>query len=265
MKTSTNIAYIILSYNSNPEIIRNNIHLLKEKHVIIVDNTEDPSRKILSLLTSDQLEHVKVLPQSKNSGYAGGMNSGLVAAWKEGCDWAVLLNDDVELSDNGIREFEKNLESKQPGVYGPMTGELEPYRWTTKPSTSFQKEDYVSGSFMVIHKDVDKKLKGFFEDYFMYYEDVDYCIRARQEKFPVQYIEVRDVIHLEGSSIHRGSPQHLYYLARNHLLFVFRQAPTFIKVRELIRLPKTMWEHRHDAGFRGITDVLLCRFGRKEI
>jgi len=41
--------------------------------------------------------------------------------------------------------------------------------------------DWVAGSFMVIHRDLFTRLGGFDEKYFMYFEDLDLCQRARRE------------------------------------------------------------------------------------
>jgi hypothetical protein len=54
-----------------------------------------------------------------------------------------------------------------------------------------------------------------------------------------------------------------YYLARNHLLFVERNAPFSVQLRETLRLPKTLWEHfkKGDrSALKGIKDYLLRKY-----
>jgi GT2 family glycosyltransferase len=117
----------------------------------------------------------------------------------------------------------------------------------------------------VIHKDVNAKVQGFYKDFFMYYEDVDYCVQATKSGFSLVPLALPNIHHEDGKTIERGSPLHEYYLARNHLLFVERQAPFIVKFREFIRLPKTLYEHQiflNAAGKQGVLDFLFLRYGK---
>jgi hypothetical protein len=160
------------------------------------------------------------------------------------------------------------LGKERPAVVGPYAGYLDPKRWTTilpKYADKSKAPDYLSGSLLAIHKEVDKYVQGFYKDFFLYYEDVDYCIQAKKFGFPLVSVELPALVHQDGKSIEKGSYAHSYYLARNHLLFVERQAPLAIKLRELIRLPKTIWEYRffmNKAGTKGVMDFIFVRYGQ---
>lgn len=251
----------MLSYYSNVSILRKNLSLLINNKVIIVDNTDDVSKKVISILPQNEAAHVTILEQSKNTGYAEGMNIGMNKAFEYTNEWVVLLNDDMELSKEAIEELTNQLPLKKPGIYGPYAGNLDPNRWSTILRSSLLPPDYVSGSCMIIHKEVFEKIHGFYNGYFMYYEDVEYCIRAKRNKFPVEKLKLSNINHQDGASISKGSPLHTYYLARNHFVFVMRQAPLYIKLHELIRLPKSLKEQKGTSGFRGIIDGLMLRMG----
>lgn len=60
---------------------------------------------------------------------------------------------------------------------------------------------WVSGNFMVIKKEVLKKIKGFNEDYFMYFEDVEFCFRAKKAGFKVMIYPSVSLKHLSGGSL----------------------------------------------------------------
>ena len=72
------------------------------------------------------------------------------------------------------------------------------------------------------------------------------------------------MVKLDGAGFEHTDSSHPYYLARNHLLFVSRQAPLRVKLYEAFRFPKTLSEHimRHESGaLRGIKDYVFRRFG----
>jgi hypothetical protein len=268
-----NVYFIILTYNTNPQLLTNNLDVLKEQHVIIVDNTEQEHNKVKKALSKKILHKVQLIENEKNIGYASGMNKGMKSAWNNGADWCVLLNDDILLHKKNIKEIIEGIYNKQPAILGPEGGILEKNRWTTillspqeakKPRTHV---DYISGSCFIVHKQVMDKLHGFFPLFFMYYEDVDASIEAKRKGFPIALLPLSEFVHTSGNSIKKGSPLHEYYLARNHLLFIERQAPIKIKLRELIRLPKTVYEHYmfNKAAFRGVIDFMITRFGKASI
>lgn len=260
-KTHPIISFIILSYASEKSVLRNNLEVLDPYQVIIVDNTQDESKKVKRSLEKEKHSNTTILEQSHNTGYAEGMTIGMNNAWKQDSDWVVLLNDDVVLSKEMVNELQDILKKKQPGIYGPFVGTLDEKRWTTIVSNSHSSVQYISGSCMVIHKDVDESIKGFFYDYFMYYEDVEYCIRAQKAGFPVEYLPLSGIIHKSEKEKQKVNLER-YYLARNHLVFVMRNAPVFIQLRELFRLPKTVFEERQSGGYYGVIDFILHRLGK---
>lgn len=102
--------------------------------------------------------------------------------------------------------------------------------------------DYVSGACMAIHKNVIAVTGYFYAPYFMYYEDIDFCVRAKRFRVRLKELTIAGIKHAELSVWKKGSRIHEYFLARNHLWFVWRLAPIGIKFYELIRLPKTLLE-----------------------
>lgn len=61
--------------------------------------------------------------------------------------------------------------------------------------------DYVSGGFVVFKSSKFKELNGYDEDYFMYVEDMDICLRARNMGFKVNFLPYARIKHQgQGSS-----------------------------------------------------------------
>ena len=60
--------------------------------------------------------------------------------------------------------------------------------------------DAVSGSFLMMPKEVFQKVGGFDEDYFMYGEDLDLCYRIKEAGYRVVYFAGASMTHLRGQS-----------------------------------------------------------------
>lgn len=241
----------------------------------IVVTFDSKKSQIAHLLRQFERKNLKVVENSPchNLGYGGGANEGIKKALDNGAEWVIVANQDIKITKEAAGEFTKMLETTEPGVAGTFVGRLDPKRWTTilGKEDGFRLDgrndkkpfDYISGSFMAVHKKVIEKIGLFYEPYFMYYEDADLSVRAKKAGFPLTQINVKGIFHEESTSLGRGSPSHEYYLARNHLLFVERNAPTGVKLREFLRMPKTLWEH-YKKGNRGallgIRDYAIRKF-----
>ena len=253
----TFIQYIVISYKSP---IKNLLKLQKlSRKVMFVDNSNfRPSKKIKTSLN--------IISLKNNLGYGGGANVGINDALKRGVKWVVILNQDLKITKSALNEFEHVIARSRPGIIGPFPGELDKNRWST--ILPAEKADYISGSFIAIHRDVVKRIGLFYEPFFMYYEDVDYCIRAKEFGFPLTALKNSGIAHEDNSSLGKKSYLLEYYLARNHMLFVQRQAPLKVKLHEYLRVPKTLNEYiksNNKGGIDGIKDYFVQKFGEKQL
>lgn len=254
METSLDIAFIILTYFPDQAKIRSLVDALLPHAVIVVDNT--PKKTIT-------LDHVIYLPNKENKGYTGGVNRGLRYAYTHNYAWMVVLNDDLQMTKQVVNAFIQALSHRSPGLAGPYPRSLDLKRWTAK--TDPEPMQFLSGSFLAIHRDVITSIGYLHDPYFIFYEEVEYCIRAKKKGFPLYNVALPDVRHKESSTFQDKPFLHQYYLARNHLLFIERNAPPSVKMYEAIRFPKTVFEHvlrREWGALAGIRDYLLRRFGR---
>lgn len=253
----SSIHYIVISYKST---LKNFLKLQKlSKNLMFVDNSGfQPSWHILQKLN--------LMRNDKNFGYGGAANVGIRNVLKYGAEWVVILNQDLQISKNGLRSLEKVIKKSRVGVLGVFAGGFVKTRWTT--IFPFTDISYISGSCMAIHKDVINSIGYFYEPFFMYYEDADYCVRAKKAGFPLMASSIKGISHDDSFSLGKGSYLHEYYLARNHMLFIERQAPLSVRLYEYVRLPKTLYEHRkqnNKGAIDGIEDYFLRRFGEKQV
>jgi GT2 family glycosyltransferase len=188
--------------------------------VIIVDNNSGDN--IIFDLEA-RYRKFRFIHNSTNGGFANGCNLGASNASGE---YYLFLNPDTiaseaevekllfyaqKINDAGIiscrQVNEKGKESVATGEFPSMcnlTGFqrtlLKVFKKKEERSDDIIFPDWVSGSVMLLKNDVFKEVKGFDEDYWMYYEDVDLCRRIRNTGRQIAFC--RDVVieHNHGGS-----------------------------------------------------------------
>ncbi|OGE16966.1 hypothetical protein A2769_04295 [Candidatus Daviesbacteria bacterium RIFCSPHIGHO2_01_FULL_37_27] len=174
-------------------------------------------------------KEVIIYESNKNLGFGGGQN---IIFRKERADYYLVLNPDTlfeeEVIETMILLMEKNPKCgiasckilDFDGKLQPNAGDL-PWGWALinwlfnlevlgiksslhRNENSYYESEHevgwVSGNFMMIKKEVLQKLGGFNEDYFMYFEDVDICQRAKKEGFKIMVNPKVSIKHLSGGS-----------------------------------------------------------------
>lgn len=193
-----------------------------------------------------------LIDNSENGqGYAAGVNQGIKKALKDVCEIFVVANPDITLVQLGpldlLGSFGKfdifGFAMRQQGktYFG---GAIDKWRMSgglieKKPNKRFFATDFVSGSLMVIKKRVIDKIGLLDESYFMYYEEVDYCYRAKKSGFRIGIDSKQYYNHFE---ISQDNPKKEFYLFKNRLKFLFKYGSFKQKMYELIRIPKTFFE-----------------------
>lgn len=224
-----------------------------------------------------------------NAGYAQANNIGIKQFLDEGKKFIFLLNPDTIITSGCIEKLLETLQSKENyGIIGPkiytkgktiwacggiidknrFSGGLIGYQKKDKNQyDSLRIVDYIPGTAMMIKSEVFEEVGMLESIFFQYYEDTEFCIKAKKVGFDSVIAADKFIYHKESSSIGYDSPAHQYYMARNHLLFVERNASLYVKLREFIRLPKTIYEHfqKGESGaLLGIKDYFLRRFGKRD-
>ena len=77
----------------------------------------------------------------------------------------------------------------------------------------------LAGMFMLFRSEVFRRLGGFDERYFLYYEDVDLCLRLRQLGYDVLLEPGAEALH-DARRASRSSPRHLLWHARSLARFL---------------------------------------------
>lgn len=202
--------------------------------VVVVDNDSGDAPAInKAVLNNHWADWVKVLASPINGGFGYGNNYGFNYAldhWQ--VDYFHLLNPDAQLRPNALNELVKFM-ATHPNVgitgssFETLDGEIWPYAFrfpglcsefdsalSFGPVSKLLKRkalavtmgehnapiDWIAGASMMIRKEVVQSLNGFDENYFLYYEETDFCLRAYEAGYETWYIPSSRVMHILGQS-----------------------------------------------------------------
>ena len=235
------VAVVILNFKVKEEIkkcIRSvQSSTYKDLEIIVVDNySQDELEKEIS-----SFDDVYFYQTNKNLGYTGGNNIGIKIALNLGVDYILILNPDTTIDKKCIENLVKGIEKNKAGIVGPkiyfsgtktiwyaggvmdLANVIGRHRGVDeKDLGQYEKEeetDYITGAAILIKSNVIKKIGLFDENFFLYYEDSDYCMRAKKAGFKNFYIPNAIVFHDNAKSSGLGSPLQDYFITRNRMLY----------------------------------------------
>lgn len=217
------MVYVILvNYNNSNDTIACLSSLMSAVdsfvHIIVVDNYSSTEQIGLLKTYTSQFFEIELIENHINYGFASGCNIALKEIIKKGLyDYIWLLNNDTEITsctlDNMIKQCESNPDI---GVCGSkildycnrttlqsMGGQLNRFFATTShiQNTDNNREpDYIVGASMLITRSCLEQVGLMSDDYFLYYEDVDYSLRAREHGFMLAVSKNSIVYHKEGGA-----------------------------------------------------------------
>jgi GT2 family glycosyltransferase len=191
------------------------------KEVIIVDNKSDDETFVQ---IEKEFPGFKFIHNTVNGGFGNGCNLG---AEKAKGNLLLFLNPDTVVKESELEKLitafrlnqsesilscrQVNERGKEKAAYGQfpdfcnLTGVLRSIFGGKMKTLSNQKSevifpDWVSGSAMMMSKELFHELGGFDEDFWMYFEDVDICRRARNAKRDIQFFQNITIEHNHGGS-----------------------------------------------------------------
>lgn len=215
---------VIVSYNSGNMLNRLTENLVKEGKlkIVIVDNGN------VELRITNNKSRIAVIKNQKNLGFAKAANIGIRYALEKGADRVLLLNPDVEIE----KDFTRELINNPSDIVSPVVKFKRGNKWLydyggivdwnigrTTHLDSAKPIDYVSGCCMLVKRKVFEKIGFFDERFFLYFEDADFCLRAKKAGFSIGVSLKSKIIHklVEGP---KRSDLKKYHLLRSNAIFI---------------------------------------------
>ena len=111
-----------------------------------------------------------------------------------------VLNEDKSVRRSAFRFHSVVGEFLRGARFGALEKALEPWVVAPEPPKSPAPVDWVSGAALALRRELLEEVGLFDEDYFLYYEEMDLCLRARERGWQVHYLPRSRVVHLCGQS-----------------------------------------------------------------
>lgn len=260
--------------------------------IIVVDNASEEKFSLENRFVSETTD--VVIRSDKNLGFSGGQNLGIKYALSKGADYVLILNNDTYVDKNFIEELLKVAEQENKiGILSPkiyfapefeyhknryLKSELGRVFWYAGGDMDWgnvighnrgvdevdkgqfdkiEETSLATGCCMLLKKEVFDIVGVFDDKYFLYYEDADLNIRAKNKGFKIMYVPKSIIWHKNaGSAGGSGSKLQDYYISRNRLIFGMRFAPIRARLSLLRESLKILMNGRHWQK-RGVLDFYL--------
>ncbi len=207
----------------------------------IVDNS--PEAKTEKFINS-KFTKVKYIPSEENLGFAAGNNLAIKKALAAGSDYVLVINPDVTVGKQFFIPLQKHFENNKVGIVAPvithsqkdehvfgLEGKVDwklakPEHRNLKKIKNFSpiNSEFVTFACVLISKETFRKAGLLDEGYFMYFEDVDYCLSAGKAGFKIILDPKVEVGHCTSSSFARPT-QKLLISFWSHLRFIKKWLP----------------------------------------
>lgn len=216
-------------------------------NLIIVDNNS--SDNSIGLINKFKFKNINLslLCNKKNLGIAAANNQGIKKALVDGSDWVILINNDVYFEANLVSKIILQNETElistpiipyydkrdtiwfKTGSFDSLKGFTGRHLDKGLPVKSKQVNesiytDYAPTCCMAIYKSVFNQVGMMDEDYFVYFDDTDFCYRLKKANIKIKVIQDAFLYHKVGAStggidslftIEQSSKNRVIFLRKN--------------------------------------------------
>jgi N-acetylglucosaminyl-diphospho-decaprenol L-rhamnosyltransferase len=221
------VAVVVVSFNVREHLESCLASLADAEQVVVVDNNSSDGSPAM---VRERFPEVELVAFEDNRGFAAAVNAGVARAHS---DYILLLNPDAVLPSGGLEAMCGALAARpsawavgfrqvdavgrfQLAVGPPPSLPLELVRRMVQRSLDGGNEilsalvdrmlsrsisvPWVAGSCLLVTRDAFERVGGFDERFFLYFEDIDFCLRLRRAGGTVWYDPSVTVVHHRGAS-----------------------------------------------------------------
>ncbi len=263
----SNVSIIIVNFNHSTETIEC-VQSLQEStyqdfDIIIIDNasSEEDYRNLCQQLFT--IPKITIIKSDTNNGFAAGCNIGIrYALANTSSKYFWLLNNDTLVKKDTLENLVRCAEKSPPttgiignkllfpdnkiqaigGIYIPYkakgihlgAGEIDHGQYDKNLDFIERKINYIVGASMFVKREFIESVGLMCEDYFLFFEEIDWVLRGRKKDWRIGYCPGAAIIHKESATLKdKANPTELqkkiyYYSMRNKLLFTKKFYPQFL-------------------------------------
>ncbi|WP_440947240.1 glycosyltransferase family 2 protein [Methanosarcina sp. T3] len=238
------LSVILLNYNQPDMTIDCIEYLLKNKNyyddfeIIVIDNGSNDD-SVIKLAETTSKYNLCFINNKENLGFAEGNNVGIKVSKGE---WVLLLNNDTVFKEDFILKMAKAAEDNPnsaaigPKIYyydapskvwydgGKITKHYNFVRDSSENSEDYKQVEWITGCALMINRKALEKVGLLDKDFFMYNEDVDWCIRAKKSGLDLIYTPYAKIWHIGSKTTTENFKNsfQIYYGYRNKLFIIHK-------------------------------------------
>ncbi|WP_240744995.1 MULTISPECIES: glycosyltransferase family 2 protein [unclassified Microbacterium] len=245
-------AVVVVNYASAALLRRNLVVVAREARaidpdvsVIVVDNWSSADERRAAEEVAAENDWLLISPDT-NSGFGGGVNIGVTRALAEGATDVLVINPDAHIDQESLRLLASTTANARTTLASPRISDSEGRTWFDGIDLLLDDgtmrarrrrvvgdgrpfEPWLSGACLWITREVWELAGGFDDDYFLYWEDVDFSRKVVSAGGSLALVEEASAVHDEGGTQRSGpelsrakSETYYYYNIRNRMLFAVR-------------------------------------------
>lgn len=266
--TAAERAIVVVNYGSHA-LLAAGLDDLADQLIIVVDNfSTEAERTAITRLTEDRGWDLITRPD--NPGFGAGVNAGVRRAIELGAKTVILVNPDAVLTADVADALHRHCAERPDELVTPrivdsagapyFSGSFVDLRtgaisgWRREPGdgpvvlpTPAGRQPWLTAACLALSTDLWQRAGGMAEDYFLYWEDVDFSVRCVRvgARLVVRddLIAVHDEGGTHGKAARGPAKSDLYYRynCRNRLLFAARMMPRAARLRWALASPRQSW------------------------
>jgi GT2 family glycosyltransferase len=243
------VSIVIINWNGADDTIECVESLRKidypRYNIFIVDNGSSPSD--VKVLREALDKHCRIIELKKNLGFAIANNIGIMIAIQNGAQSVLLLNNDTIVDKNFLKELLlASGKDQRIGILGPKMyfyekrdrlwyagGKLNMYLGHKQEGlskleigqfNSVKRTDFVSGACMLIKKDIFNTVGLLPREYFLGWEDIDFCVAAQRSGYSCLFVPTSIIWHKASVSYKRHNLGYIQVFLgfRNRIIMRFK-------------------------------------------
>jgi GT2 family glycosyltransferase len=245
------IGVVTVTFNSGSVLAGFMDSMLKQSHLefilYIIDNAS--SDATLEVLSEYKDPRIVLIPNDSNVGVAEGNNIGIRAALKDGCASVLLINNDTVFDSDLVSKLVEGLEQHKcemvvpkimyfddperiwcaGGYFRRMRAASGHFGFGRKDDGQFDQPravDYSPTCCMLVSSKVFGRIGLMDANYFVYFDDTDFCLRAYRAGIKLIYIPTARLLH-KVSCLTGGAESEftLRFSTRNHMYYLLKNFP----------------------------------------
>ena len=203
------ITVIIASFHSRDKIFDCINSISKDVKIIVVENSNDEN---LKNEICSKYKNIECILSKENLGYGNANN---LALSKTNTNYALIVNPDVVLSNNALKNFFLTVK-KIPnfGILAPISKNEKYQNFNIDIDKNLKEVETVKGFAMFLNMKNFQKIGFFDSNFFLYFEEIDLCKRLKKNNSKIFIDPTIKVSHLGGTS-HNSEIEKPMELSRN--------------------------------------------------